>query len=290
MKSMTGYACIERQSGATFALVEIKSVNSRFFDLSINLPHWLFLSEKSVRDFFSGKVIRGKVEVTVRVKGGASCLAVRADIEAAKAYSAAISEVAAAIGSGRDIPLSLVVSQEGVLRSEQAEGGNLYEEAIAPLLEEAFAEFDRSRVEEGAALKADVLSMAQKIEVAIFAIEARLPSMEAAFRDNLRARFEEMLGTLTDDDRRRIMQEAAALLVKYTINEEIVRLRSHLAVFRKELEENPAPGKKIDFICQEINHEANTIGSKAQDFEAAQAVISIKDALENIREQARNIE
>ncbi len=290
MKSMTGYACRERQAGEIFATVEIKSVNSRFFDLSVNLPHWLSMSEKSIRDFFSGKVIRGKVEVTVRVREGGSHLAVCVDPAAAKAYAAAFAEIAAALGRECEIPLSLIVSQEGVLRAERAQGGNLYAEIIAPLMEEAFAEFDSSRAEEGAALKADILSMAAKIESSLSVIEKRLPLMEETFRGNIRARFEEMLGALTDDDKRRIMQEIAALLVKYTINEEIVRLHSHLAVLCRELDENPAPGKKIDFICQEINREANTIGSKNQDFEVAQAVISIKDSLENIREQARNIE
>ncbi len=290
MKSMTGYAYLERQSGEMFASIEIKSVNSRFLDLSVNLPFWLSTSEKPVRDFFKGKVLRGKVEVAVRLKEGASSLAICADIEAAKGYAGAFAEIAAAIGCKSDIPLSLIASQEGVLRAERPDSGNVYLEVIAPLIEEAFAEFDRSRVEEGEALKADILSMAERIEASVSAIEERVPLLEEIFRNNVTARFEEMLGTITDDDKRRIMQEVAALLVKHAINEELVRLRSHLTVLKSELAESPSPGKKIDFICQEIHREANTIASKTQDFETAGAVISIKEQIENIREQARNIE
>lgn len=291
MKSMTGYACIERQSGDVRASIEIKSVNSRFFDLSLSLPFWLGTSEKAIRDFFAGKVLRGKVEVSVRVKEASSRVAVCADTEAARAYAAALAEVAAAIGlKDCAIPLSLVASQEGVLRAEVSQGDGLFAEIILPLLKEAFAEFESSRAEEGAALKADILFMAERIGAALSVIEARAPLMEEALLSSISARFAQTLGAIAEDDRRRIMQEVAALLARHTINEEIVRLRSHLAVLKKEIEENPAPGKKIDFICQEINREANTIASKAQDFEAAQAVISIKDSLENIREQARNIE
>ena len=290
MKSMTGYACIERRAGDSLIEIEIKSVNSRFFDFSVSVPFWLCSREKGIRDFFKGKVSRGKVDVAVRVREEASRLAVRADIEAAKAYSSALAEVAAAIGCKSDIPLSLVAAQEGVLQPERKRDDSLYDEAIAPLLQEALDQFDRSRSEEGAALKLDILAMAQKIEAALSAIETRAPSMQAAFREGITARFAEMLGAITEDDKRRILQEVAVLLAKYTINEEIVRLRSHLSVLKNELEANPEPGKKIDFICQEINREANTIASKTQDFETAQAVISIKDALENIREQARNIE
>ena len=290
MKSMTGYACIERQAGDVCAAIEIKSVNSRFFDLAVNLPFWLGSSEKPIRDFFKDKTLRGKVEVTVRIKGGASAISVCADVEAAAAYRSALAKVAAAIGAATDIPLSLVASQEGVLRAERVQDGNLYERIIAPLLEEAFAQFEKSREAEGAALKADILSMAQKIEAALSLIEARGSLMEETFRNQITARFADSLGAITDDDKRRIMQEVAALLVKYTINEEIVRLRSHLAVLKEEIEETPAPGKKIDFICQEMNREANTIGSKTQDFSVSQSVISIKEQIENIREQARNIE
>ena len=112
--------------------------------------------------------------------------------------------------------------------------------------------------------------------------------MEAMFKENVRTRFAEMLDNQIDEAR--VLQETASLMVKYTINEELVRLRAHLKSLRKELAENPSPGRKTDFICQEINREVNTIGSKNQMLEIGQSVIEAKDALENVREQLRNIE
>lgn len=290
MKSMTGYAYREVYTNAFFVSVEIKSVNSRFLDLSVFLPHWLSRIEKKVRDYFSPKVCRGKIDVAIRVRDTRGDLSVYADTAVAKAYAAAIKTVAAEVGFTGDIPLALVIAQDGVLRSEHDAKQDECFDAILPVLDDAFADFEASRIEEGAALQADVLSMVAHIREALAVIERWMPSMEGAFRANIRSKFEEVLGSLSDADEQRVMQETAALLVKYTINEEIVRMRSHLDCLCGEIEGNPAPGKKIDFICQEINREVNTIGSKNQDFESGLAVISIKDALENIREQIRNVE
>ena len=112
--------------------------------------------------------------------------------------------------------------------------------------------------------------------------------MEATFKENIEKKFQELLGE--NYDQQRVMAEVASLLVKYTISEEVVRLQSHIDALKSEIERNPAPGRKIDFICQEMNREINTIGSKNQFLEVGQAVIESKDALENIREQAKNVE
>ena len=144
--------------------------------------------------------------------------------------------------------------------------------------------------EEGAKMQADILEQAAKIEEALQEVEKNAASMEESFRENLRAKFTEVLGPLSADDERRVLQETAALLVKYTVNEETVRIRSHLDFLRREIDGNPAPGKRIDFICQELNREINTTGSKIQNVSVSRAVVAMKDAVENIREQARNIE
>ena len=112
--------------------------------------------------------------------------------------------------------------------------------------------------------------------------------MEEKFRETIEKKFHELLGDHVDQNR--ILEETASMLVKYTINEEIIRLQSHLSALRKEFVENPTPGKRIDFICQEANREINTIGSKNQFTEVGQAVVNAKDALENIREQSKNVE
>ena len=288
MKSMTGYAFQETASDDMTVSVEIKSYNSRFLDLSVNQPFWLGRLENRVREFASSRVQRGKVEVTIRVKERNANLQVTADPGAARAYMGAIQEIADALGEGDSVPLSLIIAQEGVLKSERVLDMEEYWKRMEPVLTVAFAEFNRCREAEGKALNVDLEVMIARIEKTADTVSAWIPEMERIFRDNIRTRFTELLGSNVDEQR--VMQETAALLVKYTINEEIVRLRAHLASLKKELADNPAPGRKTDFICQEINREVNTIGSKNQILEVGQAVIEAKDALENIREQMRNIE
>jgi len=288
MKSMTGYAFQETAADDMTVSVEIKSYNSRFLDLSVNQPFWLGRLENRVREFASSRVQRGKVEVTIRVKERNANLQVTADPGAARAYMGAIQEIAAALGEGDSVPLSLIIAQEGVLKSERVLDMEEYWKRMEPVLAAAFADFNRCREAEGKALNVDLEAMIARIEKSADTVSAWIPEMERIFRDNIRTRFTELLGSNVDEQR--VMQETAALLVKYTINEEIVRLRAHLASLKKELAENPAPGRKTDFICQEINREVNTIGSKNQILEVGQAVIEAKDALENIREQMRNIE
>ena len=288
MKSMTGYAYREVATGDITVSVEIKSYNSRFLDLSVNQPYWLSRLENRVREFISSRVQRGKVELSLRVKERVSNLQVIADPDAARAYMGAILEISEALGHTGDVPLSLITGQEGVLRSERVLDIESYWNLIEPVLESAYGDFDASRVAEGQALAKDITDMIERIENTASIVSGWIPEMERIFKDTIRNRFQEIAGDRVDEQR--ILQETAALLVKYTINEEIIRLRAHLASLKKELEENPAPGRKSDFICQEINREVNTIGSKNQILEVGQAVIDAKDALENIREQMRNIE
>jgi uncharacterized protein (TIGR00255 family) len=288
MKSMTGYAYRETVADGVTVSVEIKSYNSRFLDLSVNLPYWLSRLENRLRDYTASRVQRGKVELSVKVKEQSSSLVVTADPAAAKAYMAAITEIAGAIGHSEKVPLSLIIAQEGVLKTERELDMDAYWARMEPVLNVAFADFERARETEGTALAADILKMIGRLEKCADTVSEWIPEMERIFRENIRARFAEVAGNAIDEQR--VLQETASLMVKYTINEEIVRLRAHLVSLKKELAENPAPGRKADFICQEINREVNTIGSKNQILEVGQAVIDAKDALENIREQMRNIE
>jgi uncharacterized protein (TIGR00255 family) len=285
---MTGYAYRETVTDGVTVSVEIKSYNSRFLDLSVNLPYWLSRLENRLRDYTSSRVQRGKVELSVKVKEQSSSLVVTADPAAAKAYMAAITEIAGAIGHSEKVPLSLIIAQEGVLKTERELDMDAYWARLEPVLDIAFADFERARETEGAALAADILKMIGRLEKCADTVSEWIPEMERIFRENIRTRFAEVAGNAIDEQR--VLQETASLMVKYTINEEIVRLRAHLVSLKKELAENPAPGRKSDFICQEINREVNTIGSKNQILEVGQAVIDAKDALENIREQMRNIE
>lgn len=289
MRSMTGYAYKEKIDEDVSISVEIKSWNSRFLDLSVNMPSFLGRLENRIREKCSSSILRGKVELSIRVREKKSSVTVDADENAAKAYFEAIKKIATSCGlDSKNIPIQLIVNQEGVLSIQKDTDPERYWTMIEPIFSEALVDFTADRDREGANLKRDLLEKLTKIEESEKLFKEWIPQMEGLFRDNVLKRFKEVLGDEVDEQR--VMTETAALLVKYTINEEVVRLQSHIDALKAEMENNPAPGKKIDFICQELNREINTIGSKNQFVEVGRAVISAKDALENIREQARNVE
>lgn len=288
MTSMTGYSYVETTTETSTVSVEIKSVNSRFLDLTINLPPYLNQLESSFRAIISEKVVRGKIDVYIRVKENESDIEIAADTNAAKAYLDAIKKIADATGYSSDIPLSLIISQPGVLNTNLNYDVEKYGQMISPVLKEALDKFCADRKREGENLKKDLLSKLSKLEECAAFFKEWQPKMETNFKEQITAKFKELLADQVDENR--IMTETAAMLVKYTINEEIVRLHSHLAAMKTEIENNPAPGKKLDFLCQEANREINTIGSKNQFAEVGAMVIASKDSLENIREQAKNVE
>ena len=289
MNSMTGYGFKESVVENTQISVEIKSVNNRFLDLNINLPYFLNPLEARVRKLVSEKIVRGKVDVTIRVKDMASTAKVSADPQAAKMYAEAIGQIALALGKkAEDVPLSLIVNQEGVLNITHDYDADTYWAKIEGVFNEVFEQFVSDRKREGENLKKDLLSKLDTLDSCAAFFKEWQPKMEEKFREQITTRFKELLGDSVDENR--IMTEVAAMMVKYTINEEIIRLHSHLAALRKEFSDNPVPGKRIDFICQEANREINTIGSKNQFTEVGAMVVNAKDALENIREQSKNVE
>lgn len=288
MNSMTGYGYEEITSDEYTLSVEIKSYNARFLDITVNLPAFLSRLENAIRDKVANAVSRGKVEVYIKLKEHKNAFTVEADLEAAKLYASEIAKIASAINIKQEGLLELVVAQEGVLSCQKSCDVDSYYAKIEPALSAALKQFVADRAREGENLKADILKMVLKLRSCAKVFEEWQPKMEEIFKENITKKFNELLGDKVDEAR--IMQETAVLLVKYTINEEIVRLNSHLQALENELLTNATPGKKIDFISQEINREINTIGSKNQIAEVGSAVISAKDALENIREQMRNVE
>ncbi len=289
MNSMTGYAFKETVVENTQISVEIKSVNNRFLDLKINMPYFLNPLEQKIRKIVSEKIVRGAVDVTIRVKDLNSTATVTPDPAAAKMYYDAIYKVALSVGySKEDIPLSLILSQDGVLNVSHEYKADEYWKKIEDVFYEVFNLFIDDRKREGENLKIDLLEKLAVLDKCAAFFKEWQPSMETKFKENITAKFTELLADKVDENR--IMSETAAMIVKYTINEEIIRLQSHLKALHSEIEGNPVPGKKIDFICQEANREINTIGSKNQFTEVGAMVINAKDALENIREQSKNVE
>ena len=287
MISMTGYGYSEINYENAVISVEIKSVNSRFLDLSVNLPPYLNAIESFFRNLIIKNISRGKVDVFIRVKELESDVQIVADTKIAQSYSEAIKQVAKAIGyDENNIPLSLILSQTGVLNTNKNYDVQDYQKKIEPVFQNALEIFLSDAKREGENLKADLKQKLSKLEECADFFEQWQPKMEEIFKQQIVSRFYELLGEQVDQNR--IMTEVAAMLVKYTINEEIVRLKSHIKAMKQEME-NPFPGKKLDFICQEMNREINTIGSKNQFAEVGAMVICAKDSLENIREQSKNI-
>lgn len=290
MTSMTGYAYEEKNYESAVVSVEIKSVNSRFLDLTVNLPPYLNPLESYFRGKITEKVFRGKVDVYIRVKELESNPDITVDEGAVKAYSEAVKKVIKASGFETDSKsaLDFILSQPGVIVSNHSYDMEKYKALIEPVFDSVLEKFNADRVREGENMKRDLQEKLEKFsECAHFFTEWQ-PKMEEMFKEQIAAKFRELLEDKADENR--IMTETAAMLVKYTINEEIVRLKSHIEAMRAELANNPTPGKKLDFICQEMNREINTIGSKNQFAEVGAMVITAKDSLENIREQSKNVE
>jgi len=288
MKSMTGYAYSELSKENITVAVEIKGYNSRFLDLSIHLPVWLSPLEMRVREYLASRFARGKVELSVRIREEDSPASVLVNKNIAMEYKAAIGELAKALNIKEKVSLSMILRLEGVLEIETEKDAEKYWAHIEPVLATAADRFEVERVREGEHTAQDILSYVAALENSVLTISSHVPELEASIKENLRTRFAEFLGDRYDENR--VLAETAVLLMKYSISEELARLSSHLKEFRFEVERNPGPGKKLDFLSQEINREVNTIGSKSPVLEVSRAVVEMKSALEDIREQLRNVE
>ena len=289
MNSMTGWGFAEQTIEDVQISVEVKAVNSRFLDVSVTLPSFLSRLENALRKELSAKVLRGKVEMAVRVHNSAASN-INVDIDAAVRYYKAFCELAHALGKGaEDVPLALVLDQEGVVGTRGDVDWDLWQGRIQGVADTAVSALLADRAREGENLKRDLLSKLDELDECAAFFAAWQPQMEAKFKELIEHRFAEIVAGEQFDEGK-VLSEVAAMVVRYTINEEVVRLQSHLEALRHEIEEGAAPGKRLDFICQEANREINTIGSKSQFIEVSQMVIRAKDALENIREQSKNVE
>jgi uncharacterized protein (TIGR00255 family) len=291
MTSMTGFAYKERTDENISVSVEIKGYNNRFLEIYVNTPPWLPLMEQRVREILSGVCGRGKVEVSVRVRETNAPLTVSVNVNAANAYMRAISGLASNLDPGiidEKLSITALINMEGVLDIEKNRDDARYWTLVEPVLREAAGAFQAERIREGKHTEEDILNSINRVESSLQTVTANLPALESSIKENIRARFKELSEGGIDENR--VMAETAVLLMKYTVSEEVSRLSSHLAEFRAETAKNDRPGKKLDFLCQEINREINTIGSKSVIIEVSRAVVEMKEALENVREQLRNVE
>lgn len=291
IKSMTGYGRSQQLADGMNITVEIKSVNHRYFEFSSRLPRsYGFLDEK-LKSFFMGKLTRGKMECYVQietVEEPDTIISVNHPL--VKGYLDAYKELSETYGLENDIKVSDIsrVSDIFSIRKQAADEDKIWA-AVQSVAQEALNGFVAMREREGSRLKDDILSRLETILENVAYIEERSPETVKEYNEKLLGRLREMLADAHIDEQR-ILTEAAIFADKIAVAEETVRLRSHISQMRSFLEASEAVGKKMDFLIQEFNREANTIGSKAQDVEIARRVVAIKAEIEKIREQIQNIE
>ena len=291
IRSMTGYGRASETIDGMAITVEIKSVNHRYFEFSSRTPRaYGFLDEK-LKTLIQSRVSRGKVECYVQIES-----LEEADVEVllnaslAQGYLQAFSQLSERFGLENDVRVSTLSRYSDIfsLHKAQTDEDKIWN-AVQKVASDAVDRFVDMRLREGERLTADVLSRADAILENVSFIEMRSPETVKEYNEKLRSRMQTVLES-TQIDEQRILLEAAIYADKVAVAEETVRLRSHIDQLRDFFTSKEAVGRKLDFLVQEINREANTIGSKAQDVEIARRVIDIKAEVEKIREQIQNIE
>ena len=291
VKSMTGYGRAEETVGGCTITVELRSVNNRYLDCNVRIPRLYLFAEDAIKTRVQSAISRGKVDVFVTLdNAGAGRVQITVNKPVADGYYAALRQLASEYSLNDDISVSLLSRFPEVLLAEKAEEDvERMAQDICAVLERALADFDQMRTREGERLKADILARADAIEEKVALVEERSPQTVAEYRAKLEGRMNEVLSG-TQIDPARILTEAAVFADKVAVDEETVRLRSHIGQLREMLSKGGATGRKLDFLIQEFNREANTIGSKCSDIDISRQVVDIKAEIEKIREQVQNIE
>lgn len=291
IKSMTGYGRATETLHGREITVELRSVNNRYLDCTVKLPRSFSFAEEAVKQMVKASVSRGKVDVFVSVvTQAAEDVQVSLNVPVLEGYLKAMRAMVETYGVRDEITTAALSRLPEVFLVEKPEADQ--EELKADLLavvEMALAAYDTMRTVEGGALEADLRSRKATILSLVEQVEAGNPQTVADYRARLEAKMREVLEN-TAIDESRILTEAAIFADKVAVDEETVRLRSHLSQMEEMLTTGGATGRKLDFLLQEMNREANTIGSKCTDVRLARVVVDIKAELEKIREQTQNIE
>ena len=291
VKSMTGYGrAVETVDGREIT-VEIRSVNNRYLDCSVKLPRLYAFAEDALKQRVRQSVSRGKVDLYVTVNVTQSNhVKISLNRPLLEGYLQAMRTAAADYGVKDDISVTALTSMPDVLVVEkEAEDEKQMTQALLSVTEKALEAYNAMRLTEGRALEEDLRRKGKNILALVEKVEQRSPITVAEYRARLTAKMEEVLAS-TAVDEARILTEAAIFADKIAVDEETVRLRSHLAQLDTMLGAREPVGRKLDFLMQEMNREANTIGSKGNDIQQARTVVDIKAELEKIREQIQNIE
>ncbi|MBQ5810820.1 MAG: YicC family protein [Clostridia bacterium] len=291
VRSMTGYGRAQIAGKICDATVEIKSVNHRYFEFSARYPKNCAFLEEKLKSYVQSRVSRGKVDVYVSLDFYESDdVSVELNRAYADSYVAAARSIADIYSLENDITASVIARNPEVFTVKKS---IISEEEIWADVEVALSSavdnFIRMREVEGERLKADVVGRTQTILGFVESVEEMNPQTVAAYRERLYAKIKEVLGSVEVDEQR-VITEVALFADKVAVDEETVRLRSHIKQFTSLMDKDEAVGRKLDFIVQEMNREANTIGSKSQNAQLQMVVVNIKAEIEKIREQIQNME
>jgi uncharacterized protein (TIGR00255 family) len=291
IKSMTGYGRAQRIIDGRDIAVELRSVNHRFFECSVRTPRSLGYLEEKLKTALSGAISRGKVDVSVTVitvEGGNTKVEINHDL--AGAYLTSLQNLGNDLGLADDLTLTSIArfSDIFIVRKAEEDADEIWA-SVSEVFKEAAAAFIAMREREGERLREDLLSRLSMIEGYVKQVEVLSPRVVEEYRNRLFQKLQDILADRQLDEGR-LITEAAIFAEKTAVAEETVRLASHIGQFRQILDSAEPVGRKLDFLVQELNREANTIGSKGQDIEIARVVVEIKSEIEKIREQIQNIE
>ena len=291
VKSMTGYGrAVETVNGREFT-VELRSVNNRYLDCTVKLPRSLTFAEEAVKQAVKGTISRGKVDVFITVRSeSVSDVKITLNASMVEGYLSAMKQMVSEYGVQDDISVSLISRMPEVFTVEKPEVDE--EQLLSDLMgvvKKALTAYDAMRAAEGKALENDLVNRGNTILELVSQVEAGNGQTVIDYRTRLYNKLQEVLAN-TSIDESRVLTEAAIFADKVAVDEETVRLRSHLEQMNNMLTTGGAIGRKLDFLLQEMNRESNTIGSKCSDVKLARIVVDIKAELEKIREQTQNIE
>lgn len=291
LKSMTGFGRAEVSNDQYRLSVEVKSVNSRFLDLSIKMPKKFNALEANIRNTVKEYISRGKVDLFITYESfSEKGKALRLDLPLAKEYLESMRTLVNALGVEDNVKVTNLASLPDVLvLSEESEDDDALWESLKPSLTGALERFSETRVMEGENLQQDLLGKLSEMEAIVNRIDERSPEITAAYEARLRAKVSELLEG-TGIDEARIVQEVTIYSDKICTDEERVRLHSHIKNMRTKLQNGGLVGRELDFVAQEMNREANTTLSKANDLIVSEDAIGLKTLIEKIREQIQNLE
>ncbi len=292
IKSMTGYGRGESLKDSYRIKIEIKTVNHRYNDISVKMPRHINYLEESIKKLVKEKISRGKVDVYINLEYiNESAVEVKVDIALARSYKLALEELVQELNISDGVRLNNLLNIPEVIKTERREvDQDLIWNCVSEAMDIALSNIMIMKEKEGNELKIDIISKLENIENSLSHIVERSPFVVVEYKQKLQDRIKELIDNTILLDEDKINSEVAFFADKSSIDEEIVRLNSHIKQFYNILKEDEPIGRKLDFLIQELNREINTIGSKANDVEISKYVVELKAELEKIREQIQNIE